>query len=65
MDEDTVPSRAQSQADSANGVQSPSDTSERSGKMDTAKPTASDEESPGNADVDEDDLFGEAEEDPP
>lgn len=65
MDEDTVPSRAQSQANSAKSVQSPSEASERSGKMDSAKPAASDEESPGNAGVDEDDLFGEAEEDPP
>ena len=65
MDEDAVSSRAQSQSDSVKGAQSPSETSEKSGKMDAVKPIDNDEEPPENAGIDEDDLFGEANEDSP
>ena len=65
MDEDVVSSGAESRSGSANGAYSPSETSEKGGRMDVEKPTVSDEGSPENAGVDEDDLFGEENEDSP
>ena len=63
MDEDSSPSRVRSQSESAKSINPSDRDSEKAEKADKSNGAGADERLPEDAEIDEEELFGEAAED--
>ena len=65
MDEDSAPSRARSQSESAKSLDTPDGDTENAERRDEANATGDDENLPNDAEIDDEELFGETTADSP